>query len=304
MQALGFYLLYPIVILVSKSPFWLLYRISDAFYLLVYYVIRYRKSVVLNNLKNSFPERSDKEIKSICKGFYRYLCDLIVESVKTITWNEEHVRSRVKMQNVEMLDHLHEQGKSIVIVMGHLGNWEWAGPCFSLSCKHQLFVVYRPLTNAYFEKVFSGSRTKFTTKIIPKSNTLRSMIANKKTISATALIADQAPSPITSAMWIEFLHQDTAVFVGPEKVAKMLDYPVVYMQVERVKRGYYEVHPTLLTEHPKETSDTEITVAFNKILEEGIQKYPETWLWSHKRWKHKRSTESIASKEIERPVKN
>jgi len=250
---------------------------------------------VLTNLKNSFPDRSEAEIKAISRKFYRYLCDLIMESLKTITWNEQQARSRVTMKNVEMLDALHEQGKSIVIVMGHLGNWEWAGPGFSLNCKHQLYVVYRPLVNPYFEKVFSRSRTKFSTQIVAKSNTLRSMVANRKISSATALIADQAPHPINSASWIDFLNQDTAVFSGPEKIAKKLNYPVVYMQVERVKRGYYEVHPTLLAEFPKETADLEITLAFNKILEEGIHKYPETWLWSHKRWKHKRSTVGTVS---------
>ncbi len=295
MQALAFYILYPLILLVSLSPFWLLYKISDGLYVIVYRLVGYRKSVVVTNLRNAFPERSEAEISVLTKKFYRYLCDLVMESLKTITWDEQQVRSRVTMKNVEMLDALHEQGKSIVIVMGHLGNWEWAGPGFSLNCKHQLYVVYRPLINPYFEKVFSRSRTKFSTQIVAKSNTLRSMVSNRKTISATALIADQAPHPINSAVWIDFLNQDTPVFIGPEKIAKKLNYPVVYMQVERVKRGYYEVHPTLLSEFPKETADLEITLAFNKILEEGIHKYPETWLWSHKRWKHKRSTASTAS---------
>jgi KDO2-lipid IV(A) lauroyltransferase len=243
---------------------------------------------VLENLTNAFPEKSPQEIKKICKEFYGYLCDLILETVKTFTWNEQDVRSRVKITNVEMLDAMYENKQNFIILMGHLGNWEWAGPCFSLNCKHQLSVVYLPLTNPHFEKVLKNSRTKFNTQIIPRDNTLRAMIANKRTIGATALIADQAPTPIKSAIWMQFLNQDTAVFNGPEKIAKMLDYPVVYMDVQRIKRGYYEVHPTLLFEHPKETSQDEITFAFNRLLEEGIKKRPETWLWSHKRWKHKR----------------
>ncbi|UZR97694.1 lysophospholipid acyltransferase family protein [Chondrinema litorale] len=290
MTALSYYLLYPIILLVSYSPFWCLYRVSDFFYLLIYYVIGYRKKVVVSNLKNSFPERSDEEIEKISKQYYKYLCDLMLESIKTVTWNEKAVKSRVKMKHVEMLDELHSQGKSLVVVMGHLGNWEWAGPCFSLHCKHQLFVVYRPLSNPYFEKMFCRSRTKFNTQIIPKKNTLRTMIANKKTISATALIADQAPSPIKSAIWMDFLNQDTPVYNGPEKIAKMLDYTVVYMNVKRVKRGYYEVYPTVLFDQPKEAAENEITFAFNKILEDDIKDIPSTWLWSHKRWKHKRPT--------------
>ncbi len=275
--------------MVSFSPFWLLYVISDGLYFLIFYIVGYRKKVVLENLRNSFPEKSDLEIKFIRKKFYQYLCDLILETIKTITWTEEDVKNRVQMKDVQMLDDLYQKKKSIVIVMGHLGNWEWAGPCFSLHCKHQLFVVYLPLSNPYFEKMFSGSRTKFNTKIVPKKNTLRSMISNKAIISATALIADQAPTPINTALWTKFLHQDTPVFNGPEKVAKMMDFPVVYMHVKRVKRGYYEVWPKLLFDKPKETSETEITFAFNRILEEGIMEQPETWLWSHRRWKYKPS---------------
>ena len=297
MQAISFYLIYPIVYAVAASPFWLLYRISDILFWLMYHVLGYRKSVVLDNLKRSFPEKSDREIKQVCKEYYKYLSDLILETLKTITWNENQVKRRVKIYNLDMLNSLYEQKKSIVIVMGHLGNWEWAGPCFSLNCNHQLYVVYLPLTNPYFENVLKKSRTKFSTKIIPRDSTLRSMVANRKTISATALIADQAPTPVKSALWMNFLNQETAVFNGPEKIAKMLDYPVVYMHVDRVKRGYYEVHPKLLFENPRETSEEEITIQFNKILEDGILKKPETWLWSHKRWKHRKPSDIDLIKE-------
>ncbi len=288
MAALLYYILIPIIYLVSSGPFWLVYGMSSGLYLLLYYVVGYRKKVVKENLQKAFPEKSDEEIAKITKEYYKYLCDLIFESLKTITWSEKDVRKRVKMHEVEMMDRLYEQGKSIIIVMGHLGNWEWAGPGFSLNYKHQLYVVYQPLSNKYFERLFSGSRTKFNTKIVPRKDTLRNMISNKKTISATALIADQAPTPVNTAVWMNFLNQDTPVFNGPEKIAKMLDYAVVYMDVQRVKRGYYEVVPTLLFDKPKETSDLEITLAFNKLLEQGIRERPETWLWSHRRWKHKR----------------
>lgn len=253
----------------------------------MFHVAGYRKKVVKENLRNAFPDKTEQEISSITKKYYQYLCDLIFETIKTVTWSEKDVRKRVKMHNITLMDQLYEQEKSIVIVMGHLGNWEWAGPGFSLNYKHQLYVVYQPLSNKYFERIFSGSRTKFNTKIVPRKDTLRSMISNKKTISATALIADQAPTPVKTAVWMDFLNQNTPVFNGPEKIAKMLDYAVVYMDVQRVKRGYYEVVPTLLFDKPKESAENEITMAFNKMLEEGIRKRPETWLWSHRRWKHK-----------------
>jgi Kdo2-lipid IVA lauroyltransferase/acyltransferase len=258
---------------------------------MIYHVFGYRKKVIINNLSKSFPDKSEKEIKKMCSDFYVYLCDLILETLKTITWTEKEARSRVKMNKPELLDPYYEKGQSIVVVMGHLGNWEWAGPCFSLYCKHQLYVVYLPLSNPYFEKMLQRSRTKFNTKIVPKKDALRSMIANKKIISATALIADQAPQPVTSALWMNFLNQETAVFNGPEKIAKMMDYPVVYMDVNRVRRGHYEVTPKILFDKPKETEEKEITFTFNKLLEEGILQRPATWLWSHKRWKHKKPSE-------------
>ncbi len=290
MKTVLFYITYPIVYLVSSSPFWLLYRLSDVFYVLLFYLIGYRKRVVYTNLRNSFPEKSEKEIKNIGKNYYKYLCDLFMETIKTITWNEAMVKSRVKMNDVPFLNALFDEGKSILVVMGHLGNWEWAGPCFSVFCKHQLVVVYQPLSDPNAEKVLVKSRTKFNTLIVPRKNTLKSMIANRKKITATALIADQAPTPVNTATWMQFLNQDTAVFNGPEKIAKMLGYPVVYMDVDRVKRGYYEVTPKLLFDNPKETAEGEITSVFNKTLEESIKKRPETWLWSHRRWKHKRSS--------------
>lgn len=291
MQALIYYLSYPLIFLIVNSPFWLLYILSDILYVFLFYIFGYRKKVVLKNLKASFPEKSEEEIKDICKKSFHYLCDLIVETLKTVGWNEKKAKSRVKMNNVELIDRLHAEGKSFIIVSGHYGNWEWAGPCFSLHCKHQLFVIYQPLSNPYFEKLFCYARTKFNTKIVPRKETLKSIIGNRKTISATALVADQAPVPVKNALWMNFLNQPTAVFNGPEKIAKKMDYPVVYMDTKRVKRGYYELTPTLLYEFPKETVETEITIGFNKRLEESILKQPETWLWSHKRWKHKPPTD-------------
>lgn len=288
MQGFVFYLFYPLIFLISKSPFWILYRISDFTFFIIYRVVGYRKKVVVNNLTNSFPNKTEKEIKKITKDFYVYLCDLMLETIKTVTWKEKDVMKHVKMRHEEVLDELYEKGKSIVVVMGHLGNWEWAGPCFSLHCKHQLFVVYQPLSNPYFENLLVGARTKFNTKIVPRKNTLRSMVENRKTLNATALIADQAPNPIKAALWIDFLSQETPVFNGPEKIANKFDAAVVYMNVKRVKRGYYDVIPTLIAENPKETEDTEITFAFNRLLESDIIAQPATWLWSHRRWKHKK----------------
>jgi KDO2-lipid IV(A) lauroyltransferase len=190
-------------------------------------------------------------------------------------------------KNTSWLDKLYEEKRSIIVVMGHYGNWEWAGPAFTLSTKFQLNVIYRPLSNIYFERMMTGMRTKFGTRITPVSLTLREMVATRKEITATALVADQTASP-ENAYWTTFLNQDTAVYVGPEKLAKKFNYPVVYMNAKRIRRGYYEVTPELLFSDPKNTRDGEICEAFINRLEQEINDDPTTWLWSHRRWKHVR----------------
>lgn len=268
-------------------PFWMLYGFSDFLCFVLRDIFGYRKEVVKTNLRNSFPNKSEQEIHVLYKKFYSYLCDLILETIKTLTMTEQEARERCKFHNAQWLDAYFENNQSIIVVMGHYGNWEWAGPGFTLSAKHQLVVIYRPLSQKYFEQMMCKMRTKFGTKITPVNNTLRDMVANRNLVTATALIADQAASPET-AYWSTFLNQDTATFTGPEKIAKKFNYPVVYMNIKRIKRGFYEVFPELLFAAPKDTADNEILQKFNERLEQEILLDPVTWLWSHKRWKHKR----------------
>ena len=286
MQAIVFYLIYPLLYIIASLPFSLLYRLSDLLYHLLS-ISGYRKEVVLKNLRNSFPDKSEAEIIALKNSFYRYLCDLTLETLKTMRMTEAEARERCLFHKTEWLDQFYKEGKSFIIVMGHYANWEWAGPGFSLNMPFQLVVIYRPLSNIYFEKMLRRMRSKFGTRIAKEIDTLRVMVANRKEITATALIADQTASP-TQSHWMTFLHQDTPVHLGPEKLAKKFNYPVVYMNVRRIKRGYYEVIPELLTAHPLEAPDNEILEMFMKRLEIEINIDPSIWLWSHKRWKHKR----------------
>jgi Kdo2-lipid IVA lauroyltransferase/acyltransferase len=295
MQALFFYLLYPFIYLLALMPFRIIYILSDV----MYYVLKwsgYRKAVVLENLSKSFPEKGDQEIAVIRNNYYRYLCDLILETLKTLRMSEKQTRKHCTFKNAEWLDKLYQNGRSVMIVMGHYGNWEWAGPIFALETQYQLVVIYRPLSNTYFENMMVGMRTRFGTQITPVDKTLRDMVANRNKITATAFIADQTATA-KNAYWTTFLHQPTAVFTGPEKLAKKFNHPVVYMKVARVKRGYYEVIPELLFLDPKDTSDNEVLEKFTKRLEEDIVRDPVTWLWSHKRWKHKRPLETVLQTE-------
>jgi Kdo2-lipid IVA lauroyltransferase/acyltransferase len=286
MQALLFYLTYPLIYLIASLPFSFLYIFSDFFY----YMLRlsgYRRKIVLKNLRNSFPEKSPNEINLLCNDYYHYLCDLILETLKKMKMTEKEIKERCILHRAEWLDNYYEDKKNILVVMGHYGNWEWAGPAFILTMNFPLSVIYLPLSNPYFEKMTSKMRTRFGTRIIPVNNTLRDMVANREKLMATALIADQTASP-ENAYWTNFLNQDTAVHTGPEKLAKKFNYPVVYMCVRRIRRGYYEIIPELLFDQPKDTAEGEISEAFTRCLERDIVNDPIPWLWSHRRWKHVR----------------
>jgi Kdo2-lipid IVA lauroyltransferase/acyltransferase len=286
MQAVSFYLLYPFIFLIASLPFKALYFVSD----LLYFLLRlsgYRRKVVLGNLRRSFPEKTEAEIKKICNDYYSYLCDLVLETLKTLRMSAAEHRERCKFVDHANLEELRRENQSFIIVMGHYGNWEWAGPCFALNNKHQLVVIYRPLANPYFEKLLTGMRTRHLLRITAVKNTLRDMVANRRNLTATALVADQSASR-KDAHWMTFLNQDTAVFTGPEKLSKKFNYPVVYMNVIRTGRGYYTIVAEMLSRHPNETPEGEITETFNKRLEKEIRQDPTIWLWSHKRWKHKR----------------
>ncbi len=288
MQAVSFYIALPFLYLISLLPFWLLYRISDLFFVIIYYVLGYRKKVVMENLRNSFPDKSEKELKKIAFDFYRYLCDLFLETFKTLTISKKQMLAHCKMneETQKLFDSFYVQQRSIILVMGHFGNWEWAGNVVD-STKHQLFVIYHQLSNKYFNELVIKMRTRFGTKLIEMKSTLRDMVTNRKELTATAFIADQTPFP-ENAYWTTFLNQDTPVFTGTEKIASKFNYPVIYISVKRRKRGYYEIFGELLFENPKETKEGDISEAHTRRLEKDIIEQPEIWLWSHRRWKHKR----------------
>lgn len=291
MQALTYYISIPFLYFISILPFPIFYRVCDGLYFIVYYIIGYRKQVVLQNLRNAFPEKSEKEIKRLCKNYYHYLCDLFPETFKTLTIGKKSMLKHctIDPKAKEIFDRYHSESKSVILVMGHFGNWEWAGNTFSLTCKHKLFVIYHPIRNKYFDALMYRMRTRFGSGLIAMKETFKDMVKNRPIITATAFIADQTPHP-ENAFWTNFLNQDTPVFWGTERIARKIDYPVVYISVKRLKRGYYNIEAEVLSEHPKLTADEEISRLHTARLEQDIIEQPEIWLWSHRRWKHKRPT--------------
>lgn len=288
MGTLGYYVALPFIYGISMLPFPLLYLFSDGIYWLVFRMIGYRKDVVLTNLRNSFPEKSESEIRSIADRFYRWFCDLTLETLKTLTISPEQTRERVHFENVELLRSYAEQGRSIILVLGHYGNWELAGARYSAEAGiPPLYVIYHPLANSRFDRLVYHMRTRHGTRLYTMKETSKAMLRDKDLLTATAFIADQTPSP-ERAYWMRFLNQDTPVFMGTESLSKKLDKPIVYIRITRPERGHYVMSVECLVETPGTTLEGEITEIHTRRLEQDIRLHPELWLWTHRRWKHRR----------------
>jgi Kdo2-lipid IVA lauroyltransferase/acyltransferase len=289
LHALFYYLCLPFIYLIAILPFPLLYSFSTGVFFLIYHVLHYRRKIVRENLVKSFPEKQEKEIREIELRFYRYFCDLFLETFKTLTISKESMVKHCEFapETMSIFNQLAKENQSFMVVMGHFGNWEWGGNTFSICCRHQLYVIYHPLANKYFNGLVYRMRTRFGTRLIPMKDTLRDMLKNRKELNATAFIADQSPLP-DRAYWMNFMNQDTPVFLGIEKIALKIRYPIVYITIRRVKRGYYKVFADRI-ELPLQQEETgTITEIHTRKLENDIRSQPENWLWTHRRWKHVR----------------
>lgn len=287
MRALAYYLTLPILYGISLLPFPLLYAVSDLLFLLVYHVLGYRTGVVRANLGNAFPEMTEAGRRRLERRFYRWFCDLWLETLKGLTITPAALADRVHVADDAPVRKYHQQGRSVVLVLGHLGNWELGGSRFALLGLHRLMVIYHPLSNPWFERLIVRMRTRFGGGLYAMNDTLRGMLRDRGTLTATAFIADQAPPP-ESAIWTIFLGQDTAVFSGTEKIARKLGYPVIYVHIDRERRGRYRMSFHELVADPSATAPGEITEIHTRRLESDIRARPELWLWTHRRWKHRR----------------
>ncbi len=275
-----------LLLLLSRMPMWFLFLISDFLYIVFYKLIKYRVKVVRTNLKNSFPEKTESELKSIEKKFYRYLADLVMETVKGFTIGKKELMKRMRFIDVDLCDEMHDKRQSAIVVMGHSGNWEWVSRVGPLWLKNNLFVAYKPLTNPYFDKLMFNARTEFGVRQVPMSQTAKVILQQTEPFFLI-LAADQSPSDKKTSMWVNFLNQETAVLPGVEKLTLKYNLPILFHGVKRIKRGYYECRTRCIVEMDKKYQPGEITAIHTRVLEEWIHEQPEVWLWSHKRWKMK-----------------
>ena len=290
MQFIAYILIYPFLWLISILPFRLLYLLSDGAYILIYYLIGYRKKVVLENLILAFPDKSNKEIIQISKKFYHHLCDMIFESIKSLTISEKEIVKRFKFNNLEEVRQYEDANQSIVAICGHYASWEWIVTLQKYT-KFKGFAVYKRLRNPYFDRLIKRVRGKYNSYLVTTKETIPTMMDSKKNneLFLCGMAADQSPKLRKAYHWTEFMGVKVPCYTGPEMIAKRLDLPVVFLDVTKVKRGFYEATFSTITKTPKDYIDYDITDIFLNLVESQIRRAPEYYLWTHRRWKHKDS---------------
>jgi len=290
MGAVGFYLFYVLNWIVTLLPLRILYLFSDILFLFLYYFPGYRRKIVATNLKNAFPQKTKKELARIEKKFYHHLSDQFIEIFKLTHLSKNQAFKRFMLTDTNLLNRLFSEDRDVVAVLGHYANWEWLSVSLPFFTNLKTVSIYKPLKNKYFDKYMTNMRSKYGFVMTPMSNVLREIINNrKKNIrSMYAVITDQTPPEGDIKFWINFLNQDTPVYLGAEKIAEKYDMAVVFFNVQKIKRGYYTLTPELLFEHSKGLPEHLITETHVRRLEEIICEKPEYWMWSHRRWKYKR----------------
>ncbi|MGL5683212.1 MAG: lysophospholipid acyltransferase family protein [Marinifilaceae bacterium] len=284
-------LLYGVVCTVGLLPFCVVYAVSDILYILLFYVVRYRRKVVRTNLTNAFPDYPLNKIAEIERKYYRHLCDLFAETYKMLGMSDSEMQRRCVFTNADEVHRYLNAGQSIMVVLGHYGNWEWCSS-FALQMKEDadFAPLYKPIHNEAVNNLMLAIRRKFKGKPIPKQDVLRYMVNMKREnkVCLTTFIADQTPNRANLNFWMSFLNQDTPIFIGTERIAAKFNYPVFFATIDKYKRGYYHIKFTELSNSPKDMEPGELTRMHTQLLEREIIKRPELWLWSHKRWKFKR----------------
>ncbi len=308
MKNLTYYLSFALWFIISLLPLWVFYRLSDGLYYLVYHVVRYRRRVVYANLRSSFPEKSEDEIERIAKDFYSFFCDYIVETLKLFSMGEKNIRKRMKFEGLDQVKKDFANGRSVSVYLGHYCNWEWISS-LGLHLDEQCGQIYHPLENATLDRLFLYMRGRFKAQSIKMDDTFLTILKWKKEgrKNIVGYIADQVPGYNNIHYWADFLHHDTPVFTGAERISKIMDTAVYYIDVERPRRGYYVARFIKIADSLNEHPVFFATEQYFRLLEKNIQRAPQYWLWSHKRWKRTREefnrmfTEEERKKRLSKP---
>lgn len=287
MQRLVYILAYPFLWLISILPYRLFYFFSDLVYFLVYRVVGYRKTVVHNNLTLVFPDKNEKEIKNIQKAFYKHMCDMFLETIKTLNIGEEELKERYALQNIDLLLDL-EKERSILVMFPHYANWEWS-IIVNRYVKSKGFAIYQKIGNVYFDRLIKKIRGIWSTTPISQRETVITMARNhQKGIKGVyGIVSDQSPQAHLAQYWTEFMKIKVPVYNSPEILARKYGHAVVFAKVTKVKRGFYSTEFIPIAKEGSKTKENEITDQFLRLTEEEIIQNPALYLWTHRRWKHR-----------------
>ena len=289
MQFLIYSISFPFLWIISKLPFRLFYWFSDCIYILVYYIIGYRKKIVRNNILIALPHVSEEKRFVIEKKFYQHMCDMFLEMIKTMSISTEEMKERFKITNIELLKEYEQKNKSIILLAAHYASWEWL-LSINESTSFKCYGVYKKVNNKYFDAKVRAIRSKFKSVLVTTDNTIALINDNEKNgvMSLYGLASDQSPQVHKTFHWQQFMGITVPVHTGAEMLAKRYDLEVVFAKVKKVKRGYYEATFVPIANNPKSIPDYEITDAYLKEVEQQILEAPEFYFWTHKRWKHRR----------------
>ena len=289
MQFLIYSISFPFLWIISKLPFRLFYWFSDCIYILVYYIIGYRKKIVRNNILIALPHVSEEKRLVIEKKFYHHMCDMFLEMIKTMSISSEEMKERFKITNIELLKEYEQKNKSIILLAAHYASWEWL-LSINESTSFKCYGVYKKVNNKYFDAKVRAIRSKFKSELVTTDNTIALINDNEKNgiMSLYGLASDQSPQVHKTFHWQQFMGITVPVHTGAEMLAKRYDLEVVFAKVKKVKRGYYEATFVPIANNPKSIPDYEITDAYLKEVEQQILEAPEFYFWTHKRWKHRR----------------
>jgi Kdo2-lipid IVA lauroyltransferase/acyltransferase len=280
--------------LLSRLPLPVLYLISDFLFFAGFYLIRYRRRLVQRSLRNSFPEKHNKEIKSIEKEFYKNLCDYAVEMLKLVTMSREQLSRRMLFKNAEVLERFREAGQSILFLASHQFNWEWLMVSASVSFPMAIDFVYQPVKNKFVNALTLKIRTRFGAYPIKRDEVARELVKRRHILRGVASVADQYPGYGRDKKYIaNFLNQETAFFMGTNQLAFLTQFPALYYSIKKIKRGYYEAYPVIIASPPYEKDSELVIENYVRVVEEVIRKYPPGWLWSHNRWKKRHLRKKI-----------
>lgn len=289
MQFLIFIFSFPLLWIISILPFRVFYWFSDFVYLIVYYILGYRKKIVRYNLSIALPLLTAEKRLQIEKKFYKHMCDVFLEMIKTISISSEEMKKRFVITNLELLKEYEQKNKSIILLASHYASWEWL-LSINDSTTFKCYGVYKKLTNKYFDSKVRAIRSKFKSELVTTNNTISLIKENetKEIVSLYGLASDQSPQLHKTFHWQEFMGIKVPVHTGAEMLAKKYDLEVVFAKVKKVKRGYYQATFVPISDSPKSIPDYEITDAYLKEVEQQILEAPEYYFWTHKRWKHRR----------------